>query len=129
MKSQPRPRSQADRPPAAADRPSVEAVERGLVRSIQLEPWQRWMLVVLALLFLYQARQVIGPFVIAAIIAYIFTGGVTAVQARLRWPRVLVAGLLYLLALAALGALIYFGARALISETAALTEKGPNLLE
>ena len=51
------------------------------------------LIVACVLVFLYEARTVLGPFIIAGIIAYIFTGAVTAVQERLRWPRALVAAL------------------------------------
>jgi len=101
-----------DPAPQNTEQATAAAVERGLVLPVHLEPWQRWMLLVVLLVFIYQARTVIGPFIIAGILAYIFTGVVSVVQERVRWPRVLVAGLLYLLVLAALGALIYFGARA-----------------
>src|SRR4051794_12663599 len=96
---------------------------------IRLEPWQSWLLLVLVLLFLYGARNIVGPFVIAGVIAYVFTGGVTAVTNRLGWPRLLVATLLYILALGIIGVLIYFGASALVKETADLSSQGPNLLE
>jgi predicted PurR-regulated permease PerM len=99
------------------------------VQWFRLESWHRWMILGLVLVFLYEARTVIGPFVIAGIIAYIFTGGVSAVQERLHWPRIVVAALLYVLVLVALGILIYFGARALVGQTIDLGQQGPNLVE
>src|SRR3954470_6775035 len=91
------------------------AAERVLDRNrIRLQPWQSWLLLVLVLLFLYGARNVVGPFIIAGVIAYIFTGGVTAVTKRLGWPRLLVATVLYVLVLSIIGVLIYFGASALV---------------
>lgn len=99
------------------------------VPRLHLEQWQHWMLFAIVLVFLYEARTVLGPFIIAGISAYIFTGAVTAVQERLRWPRVLVAGLLYLLVLGLIGVVLYFGARALVNETIDLSNKGPSLVE
>ena len=111
-------------PSAAADAPPAIPA-----RWFQLEAWQRWMVVLIVLIFLYEARTIIGPFIIAGIIAYIFTGAISAVQERLHWPRLLVTGLLYLLVLAALGIVIYLGARALIDQTIELSQQGPSLVE
>src|SRR4051812_19678399 len=112
--------------PRAADQDGAPPAP---VPRIHLESWQHWMIFAVVLVFLYEARGILGPFLIAGITAYIFTGAVTAVQERLRWPRVLVAALLYLLVLVAIGGLIYFGARALINQTVELSSQGPSLVE
>ena len=112
-----------------ATRSAARAAVAGMVRPLRLQSWQHWLIFAAVLLFLYEARGVIGPFVIAGIIAYIFTGGITLVQARLGWPRVLVAALLYLLVLAALGGVIYLGANTLLRQMVELSHQGPNLVE
>ena len=88
-----------------------------------------WLLAVVAAVILYIARRVLGPFVIAAIFAYIFSPIVDNIQERLKWPRGLVVALFYVLVLGALGIGIYFGAEALVKETQALANSGPNIVE
>ena len=111
-------------PTAAIDYTEVAEV----VQTIRLESWQNWLIFAVLLLFLYEARTVIGPFIIAGVIAYVFTGVVSSVQERMRWPRIIVAALLYLAVLAAIGTLIYFGARTLVNQTTELAQQGPDLL-
>src|SRR5947209_17838412 len=62
-----------------------------------------WLLPLLAILVLYLSRQILGPFIIAAVIAYIFSIVVDTLQDRLHWPRLLIVALLYLLVLGAIG--------------------------
>ena len=115
----------------AADEATTEEPppEAQVVSMSRLEPWQRWLGLAVALTVLYAARTVLAPFVIAGILAYIFTGAVSAVQARLRLPRLLVAGVLYLIVLAGLGTAIYSGAREVVIQTAELQRQGPSLVE
>ncbi len=49
---------------------------------------------------LWLARGIIGPFVVAAVVAYAFSPVISAVQTRTRLPRVAVVGLGYLVVLA-----------------------------
>ncbi len=116
-------------PTDEAARRAARAAVAGVVPPLRLQSWQHWLIFAAVLLFLYEARGVIGPFIIAGIIAYIFTGGITFVQGRLGWPRVLVAALLYLLVLAALGGVLYIGAHTLIRQMVELSHQGPNLVE
>lgn len=115
--------------PTEPTRGGMRAAVAGVVRPLRLQNWQHWLIFAAVLLFLYEARSVLGPFIIAGIIAYIFTGGITFVQQRLGWPRILVAALLYLLVLAALGVALYVGAHTLIRQTLELGRQGPNLVE
>jgi predicted PurR-regulated permease PerM len=114
-----------DRAAQSAARAAMDRV----IRPLRLQNWQHWLILAVVLVFFYEARSVLGPFIIAGIIAYIFTGGITFVQQRLGWPRVLVAGLLYLLVLAALGGALYIGAQTLIRQTVELSRQGPSLVE
>src|SRR5512136_2177197 len=69
---------------------------------------------VLAVLWL--ARGIIGPFVVAAVLAYAFSPVVSSVQSRTRLPRVVVVGLGYVVFLAAVGALAFVAAERAGSE-------------
>jgi predicted PurR-regulated permease PerM len=61
-------------------------------------------------LVLWLARGVVGPFVVAAVLAYAFAPVVSAVQQRTGWPRALVIGLGYGLVLIVLGVLAFVAA-------------------
>ncbi|MGI8587195.1 MAG: AI-2E family transporter [Chloroflexia bacterium] len=88
-----------------------------------------WALPAALLVLLIMARQVLGPFVIAGMLAYIFSIVVDNIQTRLGWPRGLIVTLLYVLVLGALGILLYFGAEALFQQTRDLLRGGPNVIE
>jgi hypothetical protein len=62
-------------------------------------PWA-WALPLVLILFLYLARAILGPFIIAGVLAYIFSPVVDQVQERVRVPRAVAVGSLYLLVLA-----------------------------
>ncbi len=112
-----------------AARNAARSAISSLVSPVHLQSWQRWLIFAVLLVFLYEARSVLGPFIIAGIIAYIFTGVITAAQTRLGWPRALVAGLIYLLVLALIGGALYLGARTLINQALELNKQGPSLVE
>src|SRR4051812_7450700 len=86
-------------------------------------------LLILFVVMLYLARRVLGPFIIAGILAYIFSGGIDNLQERLHWPRALIVSLLYLLVLGVLGVVLYFGAENLYRQTREFISGGPNILE
>src|SRR5207249_725223 len=88
-----------------------------------------WLLPLVVLLMFYLARHVLGPFIIAGVLAYIFSLLVDSLEERLRWPRALIVSLLYLLVLGALGIGLYFGASALYRESRDLVTNGPQILE
>ena len=88
-----------------------------------------WIVPVAGIILLIQARQILGPFVIAGVIAYIFSMMVDSLQERLHWPRGLLVAVLYLGVLAVLGTGIYFGAAQLIEQTRALVNQGPDIVE
>jgi predicted PurR-regulated permease PerM len=56
------------------------------------------------------ARGVIGPFVVAAVLAYAFAPVVSTVQQKTGWPRALVIAIGYVVVLGFLGVLAYFAA-------------------
>jgi predicted PurR-regulated permease PerM len=88
-----------------------------------------WFLPLLLLLLLYMARAVLGPFIIAGVLAYIFSMVVDVLQERLRWPRALIVTLLYALTLGVIGVGLYFGSEALFQQTRDFLRRGPNILE
>ena len=55
-------------------------------------------LLLAALVILWISRAVLGPFIVAAVVAYAFSPLVTAGERRLGWPRVAVVGLGYAIA-------------------------------
>jgi len=88
-----------------------------------------WMIPVLLLVLLIMARRVLGPFVIAGMLAYIFSMVVDQIQERLHWPRALAVTGLYVIFLGALGILLYFGVETLYQQTRAFLSDGPRILE
>jgi predicted PurR-regulated permease PerM len=62
------------------------------------------------LLVLWLARGVIGPFVVAAVLAYAFSPVVSAIQERTRLPRVVVVALCYVVVLGVLGLVAFLAA-------------------
>ena len=88
-----------------------------------------WMLPVAVIIFLYLTRNIMGPFVIAGVLAYIFSMIVDRVQARLRWPRWLTVSLLYLIVLSVIGVLLFFGAETLYQQTRDFISGGSNITE
>jgi predicted PurR-regulated permease PerM len=87
----------------------------------------RWAAVVAALVVLWLARQVLAPFVVAAVLAYIFAPLVDTVVARMRAPRLAVVAVLYLLVIGAIALLVRLFAPPLIEDARALGAAGPNI--
>ena len=86
-----------------------------------------WLLVA-ALVVLWLARDVLGPFIIAAVAAYAFSPVVTAAERRTRWPRGVVVAIGYavlIVVLVLLGALL---AGRVGQEIALLAASGPDSL-
>src|SRR5438045_398591 len=79
------------------------------------------LLVIAALIVLWLARTVIGPFIVAAFLSYAFSPLVSAGERRLHWPRIAIVALGYLVALAALGVVGYLLAGQAIAEFQALS--------
>ncbi len=72
------------------------------------------------------ARPVVGPFIVAAVIAYAFSPVVGSIQERLGVPRVAVVAIGYLIAVGAFVALDYFMAGRLIRELELFNASGPD---
>lgn len=110
-------------PPATLDRPA--GPDPALARS---ERRAFLVLLIAILVVLWLARDVIGPFIVAALLAYAFSPVVWAVEERTHWPRAAIVGLGYLLTLVPLGILVYFAAGKVASELQALSAAGPDLV-
>lgn len=109
-------------------RPRAGAGEATPGRSTPRWVWA-WILPLVAIVFLYEARTVLGPFIIAGVLAYIFSIVVDRIQDRLNWPRALIVGILYLIVLGALGVGLYFGSEAIYEQTRDFIRLGPNIVE
>jgi predicted PurR-regulated permease PerM len=83
-------------------------------------------LAILAVLWL--ARGIVGPFVVAAVLAYAFSPVVTAVQTRTGMPRALVIGIGYVIVLGALSALGIVAAHRIDSELRELSSNGNDVI-
>jgi predicted PurR-regulated permease PerM len=79
-------------------------------------------------LLLWLARGIIGPFVVAGVLAYAFSPVVSGIQRRTRLPRAAVIGIGYLLILAAFGGLASIAAERAASELADLSSGGNDVI-
>ncbi|HKG57453.1 MAG TPA: AI-2E family transporter, partial [Candidatus Limnocylindrales bacterium] len=85
-------------------------------------------LVIAALILLWLARAVLGPFIVAAVTAYAFSPVVSAGQRRLGWPRIAVVGVGYVIALILIGLLLWLLAGRIVAEITLLASSGSNSL-
>jgi predicted PurR-regulated permease PerM len=83
-------------------------------------------LLIAALVVLWLARAVIGPFIVAAVLAYAFSPLVWAAQQRTGLPRLAVVAIGYLVAVALIGAIGYLIAGQAAHELEALAAAGPD---
>jgi predicted PurR-regulated permease PerM len=80
------------------------------------------------IIVLWLARDVIGPFVVAGVLAYAFSPVVSAVQGRTRLPRVAVIGIGYALFLGAVGVLAFVAAERAGRELTELSAGGHDVI-
>jgi len=89
----------------------------------------RLLFLALAVAFLiWLARGIIGPYVVAAVMAYAFSPVVTGVQSRTRMPRAAVIGVGYLLLLAIVGGVSFLIAQKAGSELSDLSSGGHDVV-
>ncbi len=89
---------------------------------------QRWGFFILAALLLYLARGIITPFILAAILAYIFSPLVDSLQQRIHAPRILVVLGFYIVLVGGLVLLGYLISGQLADELDALRQQGPDIV-
>jgi predicted PurR-regulated permease PerM len=85
-------------------------------------------LVAAAVVLLWLARDVLGPFIVAAVVAYAFSPLVVAGQRRTGWSRVAVVGVGYAVAVAIIAVLVYLLAGRVAHEINMLAASGPGSL-
>jgi predicted PurR-regulated permease PerM len=85
-------------------------------------------LVIAAVVLLWLARDVLGPFIIAAVVAYAFSPLVVAGQRRTGWSRVAVVGVGYAVAVVIIALLVYLLAGRVAHEINMLAASGPDSL-
>lgn len=85
-------------------------------------------LVVAVLIVAWVGRAVLGPFVVAAVVAYAFSPLVTTAERRLGWPRPIIVAIGYVVALGALGLAGYLLAGQAVRELELLAKSGPDAL-
>lgn len=85
-------------------------------------------LLLAAIGILWISRGVLGPFIVAAVLAYAFSPLVSAGQRRLRWPRIAVVGLGYAIAAAIVAVLVLVLADRVAREFQLLVGSGPDSL-
>lgn len=83
-------------------------------------------LLVAVVILLWFARSVVGPFIVAGVLAYAFSPIVSAAERRLRWPRIAIVGIGYLITAVVLAVLGYLIAGQAIAEFQALSTAGPD---
>jgi predicted PurR-regulated permease PerM len=91
-----------------------------------ISPW--WLLVIAVIFLIYLARDVLGPFVIAGVVAYAFSQPVNMAQRRTGWPRVVIIGIGYVIALAIVAILVVLIAEEAISQGQGLVAAGPDAI-
>jgi predicted PurR-regulated permease PerM len=85
-------------------------------------------LLLAAIAILWVSRGVLGPFIVAAVIAYAFSPLVTTGERRLGWPRVAVVGLGYGIATVVIAIVVIVLAGRVARELELLVESGPDSL-
>jgi predicted PurR-regulated permease PerM len=85
-------------------------------------------LLIAAVAILWLARGVLGPFIVAAVLAYAFSPLVTAAERGTSWPRIVVVAAGYVIALAIVGVLLILLAGRIATEIRTLTTSGPDSL-
>ncbi len=114
-------------PPAAIPGPIAE-VPVAVVAPDRRDRAPFAVLLVAAIAILWVSRGVLGPFIVAAVIAYAFSPLVTTGERRLGWPRVAVVGLGYAIATVVIAIVVILLAGRVARELELLVGSGPDSL-
>jgi predicted PurR-regulated permease PerM len=87
-----------------------------------------WWLLTAIVLIAWLARSIIGPFVVAAVIAYAFSPLVSAVERRTGLPRLAVVAVGYVVAIGLIGVAVFVLGHRLVEELGTLARRGPDSL-
>ena len=127
-----RPLGAGDGPDPAADQGAPAAPPMADVSVAPAQPRRDRapfaVLLLAALAILWISRGVLGPFIVAAVIAYAFSPLVTAGERRLGWPRVAVVGLGYAIAAVVVAIVAVLLAGRVAHELGLLAGSGPDSL-
>jgi predicted PurR-regulated permease PerM len=88
-----------------------------------------WLVILLGLVFVYLVRDVLPPFFIAGMLAYILVPAVEATAGRLRVRRAIVVIVLYAVLVLALGLGVAVLEPVLVRDTQDLVQNGPTIVE
>jgi predicted PurR-regulated permease PerM len=83
-------------------------------------------LIVATLIVLWLARAVLGPFIVAAVVAYAFSPLVARAERQFGWPRIAIVAVGYVIAFVVIGLLGWLLAGRVITEITALASSGPD---
>src|SRR3954454_1712157 len=111
---------------AARDPGGVNSDQAVLVAEPRRDRAPFAILLIAALAVAWIARGVLGPFIVAAVLAYAFSPLVAAGERRTGWPRIAVVGLGYAIALAILGLIVALLASRIAEEINLLSNSGPD---
>ena len=109
--------------PLAVEPTAVDALTVSRRRNASL-----WWLLAAALLIFWLARPILGPFVIAAVLAYAFSPLVASAEGRSGLPRIVIVLIGYAIALTGLGILVWLITGRLVAELQMLSSSGPDAL-
>ena len=87
-----------------------------------------WIVLALFAVLIYSVRSVLPPFVIAAVLAYVFVPGIDAVCTRFNWPRWAVVLGFYLMFIGALALAISAIEPTLVSEAREFSRDAPGMM-
>ncbi len=89
---------------------------------------QRWSFFIIALILLYMVRGIITPFVIAAILAYLFSPLIDQVLERIHIPRIVAVLAFYVILIGALVVGVTLLSGRLATEVTQLRQQGPDIV-
>lgn len=116
-----------EEPPPPPSEPAIAATPRALPAPVRdRAPFAVLLLAAIGILWI--SRGVLGPFIVAAVLAYAFSPLVSAGQRRLGWPRIAVVGLGYAIAAAIVAVLVLVLADRVAREFQLLVGSGPDSL-
>jgi predicted PurR-regulated permease PerM len=123
------PTSTASDAPGVSDGPGASASAAGSALPTEpiLERRGVWLIVAI-LIIAWLARDVIGPFVVAGVIAYAFSPVVSAGSRQTGWHRGVIVAIGYAIALFLIAAAAVFFGQKLLRELADLSRGGPDAL-
>jgi predicted PurR-regulated permease PerM len=116
---------------AGRSRAPVRASERAAERPPEPDQQRRSnrafiALVIAVAIIVWLARAVLGPFIVAAVVAYAVSPVVAAAERRFGWPRIVVVALGYVIAFVVFGGLAWLLAGRIVTEISQLASSGPN---